>query len=611
MKQLFLDFETYYDNEYSLKKMTAIEYILDPRFEVLTCGFAEENGATYSIDGQNLPAAFAAIDWDNTDVISHNAQFDALILAFRYGVYPKRCGCTLSMAQNWIFHQTGSVSLAACAKRYGLQKMDTVHKMVGVNYQMLLRDPVLHGEVRRYAASDADLCRQIYVQIMAAGFPPEELDVIDWTIRMAARPQFEIDPLLVAEHLGEVLAKKQELLDNAGLENRDPLMQDDTLAASLLFMGVDPVPRKVSKTTGKERWAFAKTDKDFVELLDHENPDVQALVAARLGHKSTGEQTRCERFLAVSRVTSGMPIPLKYSGAHTHRFSGNWKLNMQNLANGSKLRDSLKAPKGKLVVSVDASQIEARINAEQAGETWLTDAFRAGRDVYADFAGVIYNRVIIKQLDKVERTVGKVGILSLGYGASWPVFQAMLRNRDKIQLSDQMAAQTVNVYRSRCPMIEASWKNANNTILPLMTGDRPYQWGCIEVQKEKLILPNGNALRYHGLKYAFDEQYNRMAWTYMRGNKPQRIYGAKTIENVCQALAFVHIADVAMRIFKMTEGLLWPAHQVHDELIYVVDEKLAEQVRDLAIAEMSKSPFWMPNVPLAAEGNMGDSYGAC
>ena len=41
MKTIFLDFETYYDREYSLKKMTPVEYVLDHRFEAIGCAVKE------------------------------------------------------------------------------------------------------------------------------------------------------------------------------------------------------------------------------------------------------------------------------------------------------------------------------------------------------------------------------------------------------------------------------------------------------------------------------------------------------------------------------------------------------------------------------------------
>ena len=429
MHALFGDFETYYDDVYSLRKMTPIEYILSPQFEALGCAFIDEGGATVWVDGPDLPDHFRDIDWSNTTFISHNALFDALILSFHYGIKPAKYGCTLSMARNWIAHQVRSVSLASCAERYGLPaKMDTLARTKGVNFHQLSRDPALHMEVKKYGIDDVGKCKFLYDTFMADGFPETELDVIDWVIRMAAQPQLEIDRTVVAEHLNEVLQHKQLLLANAGMDNRDNLMRDDALAGLLNILGVDPAPRKISKTTGKEQWAFAKTDKEFTALLEHPSPDVQALVAARLGHKSTLEQTRAERFLTISNITRAFPVPLKYSGAHTHRFSGDWQLNLQNLANGSKLRNALRAPKGYAVVSVDASQIEARLNATLSGEKWLVDAFASGQDIYCQFGGAIYNRPITKK-NKDERLVGKIAMLSLGYGSSADVFQGMCRSQ--------------------------------------------------------------------------------------------------------------------------------------------------------------------------------------
>lgn len=610
LRKLFFDFETYYDAAYSLTKMTPPEYILNPMFEPLGCAFAYDAEPAFWIDGPQVPEFFKSVDMASVDMISHNALFDALILAFHYHLQPAHYGCTLSMARNWVVHQTGSVSLAAVSQRYGLPpKMDTLSRMRGVNFQALIRDAPLYAEMRTYGVDDVNKCRYIYNTMLQEGFPVSELEIVDWVIRMAAIPQLEVDREVVAQHLGEVLAHKQKLLDDAALDTRDPVMRDESLAAALSFFGVNPVPRKISKRTGKEQWAFAKTDKEFTDLENHPNPAVQAVVAARLGHKSTLEETRTQRFLNISTVTIRFPVPLKYSGAHTHRFSGEWKINLQNLPNGSQLRKALRAPKGCVVLSVDASQIEARFNAVLSGEFWLIEAFREGRDVYAEFASMIYNRVIVKALDKVERFVGKTGILSLGYGSSAPVFQAMCRNKGKITLPYGLAEMAVATYRAKCAAIVEHWKMANNQILPMIASGADYQWGALTVGREKLVLPNGNALRYHGLKHEYSEHDRRHQWTYMRGKMPQKVYGAKVVENECQSLAFLHIAEVAMRVKKMTDGLLIPVHQIHDELLYVVPEKIAEQCRRLVVDEMARAPAWLPDAPLAAEGGFGETYG--
>ena len=73
---------------------------------------------------------------------------------------------------------------------------------------------------------------------------------------------------------------------------------------------------KISPTTGKETFAFAKSDEGFKALAEHENDKVQSLVAARLGTKSTLEETRTERFISIAK-RGLLPVPVRYYAAHT------------------------------------------------------------------------------------------------------------------------------------------------------------------------------------------------------------------------------------------------------------------------------------------------------
>ena len=637
MTPLFMDFETYWSEEYTLKKLSPIEYVCDPRFEALGCAFVTASGAADWIDGPDLPKRFASIDWPNTYVVTHNALFDMMITSFRYGVKPGMYGDTLAMARNWLSHHLNSCSLANVAKFYGMPaKWETINKLKGISFEMLTQMPDLHAETAGYAIDDARKCRQIFVNIMKDGFPREELRVIDWVVRMAADPKLEWNQLALAEHLTNVVNDKAELLMKAQLitederhdsdvklQARSNLLSDKIFASTLLSMGVVP-PMKKSKTNPDNTiYAFAKSDKAFTALLEHEDPAVQTIVAARLGHKSTLEETRSQRLLSISRVTPHAPVPLKYSGAHTHRFSGDWGINLQNLpvrGGVSKLRQALRAPKGKVVVSIDASQIEARLNAVLSGQWDLVEQFRRGEDVYASFASEIYQMEVNKKDHPTQRFVGKTGILSLGYGSSSPVFQGMCRVQGNVQLSDAEAASIVFIYRQKYREIAANWRYGDDVVLPMLETGRPSElisgddnpawqaWGPVAIQKNKLALPSGNFLRYRDLHKEQGEKM-RMEWVFMRGTRPIHVYGAKLVENVIQALAFIHLKEVALRVKDMTSGLLLPAHQVHDELIYVVDEGLAEMTRDLVVREMSKPPKWMPRAPLAAEGHIGPTYG--
>jgi DNA polymerase bacteriophage-type len=636
LQYLFLDFESFYDDTYSLKKMTPLEYALDPRFEALGCGFVGIGGNVWWVDGPNLPAFFDSIDWSDIWAVSHNALFDMVVLAFRYGKYPARYGDTLAMARNQLAHKLKSLSLEKVCEYYGLPpKMGTVVKMKGIGFEAMRQLPELHAEVKTYGMDDAVKCRLIFGRLLAGGFPPGELDVVDMVVRMAACPQFDLDQIVLADHLARVKADKAQLLAEAGLsaDNISSIMSDQQLSIKLWWLGVKELPRKTSPTTGKEAFAFAKTDKAFTALLEHPNPRVQALVAARLGHKSTLEETRTERLLAISRLTSSAPVPLRYSGAHTHRFSGDWKINLQNLPNNSKLRHAFVAPAGKAVLSVDASQIEARINAVLSGQDDLVEDFRSGVDVYSKFAGEdIYHYPVDKTM-KAERFVGKTSILSLGYGSSWPVFQNMCRVKSAgtdhpINFKDDEAAQVVGIYRRRFRRIVENWKYAGDSVMLALSqgsrgeasevaasitglelGESLVPWGPLVVKKNRIVLPGGNCLYYNDLRQAVDEQ-GRMQWLFRRADQTVKVYGAKLVENVVQSLAFVHIMEVAIRVWQLTQGMLWPAHQVHDELIYVVDEHHAERVGELVRREMSRPPEWMPTAPLAAEVNIGASYGA-
>lgn len=611
MQRLVLDFETFWTKEYSLSKMTPLEYIMDPRFEVLGCAVFDPEDKLFWVPGPGFAAFVDKVDWEDTIVLSHNALFDMSILAYRYGVVPAMYIDTLAMARNWISHATGSASLAACAQYYGFKpKGDTAMKTQGLDYATIRQIPELHEELLQYAGHDADLCFAIFSKMMFEGFPIDQLYVIDMVVRMVTEPKFDIDRMVLSSHLNAVKAKKAQLLEQIAMktDNIGALMSDTILAKMLLAAGLYDVPRKISKTTGKEAYAFAKTDREFTDLLEHEDPYIQALVAARLGHKSTLEETRTERLIDLSLVTARLPVPLRYSGAHTHRFSGDWKINLQNLPNDSELRYALRAPPGYLVVSVDASQIEARINAALAEELPLLADFACGVDVYAKFAEELYGYEIDKRRHKVERFVGKTAILSLGYGSSWPVFQNMCRVKGKVNLTDAEAATIVSTYRNRFPAIKRSWKYANDTIIPAIANGRSIGWGPVIIERNAIALPNGNRLYYHDLRHMPDEKGN-LAWTFKRGAKTHKIYGAKLVENVVQALAFVRIMEAALMVSDITEGMVMPAHQVHDELIYVVPEKQAVTVMELVKKAMSASPQWMPDLPLAAEGSIGRSYG--
>lgn len=611
MKQIVLDFETYYDAEYSLRKITPVQYINDPRFETIGCAVKEDGGKSFWLTHEELGPYLAGLP-ERVTIISHNALFDMCILSWVYDYVPTIMIDTLGMARAWLGHKLKSLSLDSVARHLDLGiKGGTVHKVQGMNLAAI-KQAGIYAEYAEYSCNDADLCWDIYRAFIAQGFPVQEIAVMDTVLRCAVKPAFVLDQTMLAEHLNYTMARKADLLARTGLESRDDLMSNDRFAEALLRLGVQP-PTKISMITGKETFAFAKTDQAFMELEEHENPDVQAIVSARLGIKSTIEETRTQRLIDISRLTwrgnqQGLiPMALRYSGAHTHRLSGDWKLNMQNLPRGGTIRQAIKAPPDKKVVACDASQIEARIAGWFCGANGLTDAFAAKEDVYSSFASKVFNYEVQKKTHPVERFIGKTAVLGLQYGLGWQKFQKTVAMQSKAQvgqevvLSDEEAARVIATYRQTYHQIPKMWTLLSN-LIPQMTGRNfSYELGPLTFEFERVRLPSGLYLNYHGL-----ENKNGQ-WWFTYGGKPKYLYGGKMLENIVQALARICVMDAAIRVRKRIGTQLHL--QVHDELVYVTDDAIAKPTLSVVHEEMCRRPIWGVDIPLDAEGDIGQAYG--
>jgi DNA polymerase len=380
---------------------------------------------------------------------------------------------------------------------------------------------------------------------------------------------------------------------------------------------------KTSLRTGNETYAFGKTDAAFKALLDHDNAAVQAVVAARLGVKSTLEETRTESFLGIqSRGT--LPIMLNYWGAHTGRASGGDKMNLQNLPRGGALRKSIMAPEGHVLIASDSAQIEARVVAWLAGQDDLVEDFRNKVDIYSKFAGTVYGREINKAVDKVERFVGKTCILGLGYGMGADKFKTALKIGQggvSVDMPADEAAKTVSLYRAKYDQIAALWKAADKALEAMVNGfEAEFGQGitlrCTPARDEMgidaaIALPNGTHIRYPGLRktkegFEYDNRYGAV-----------KIYGAKVVENVVQALARIVVFDQMARVDKTLRDYDDPANgkrfkvvlTVHDEVVLVVPEEHGPWALEMVLTEMSKPPSWCASLPVACEGDIGRSYG--
>lgn len=626
---VYVDVETYYSDEYSLRKMTVPEYVNSPLFECIGWGVAVDDEEPRWLSPDEFKALLRTLPPDVT-MVSHNALFDMFVLSHRFDYTPGTMLDTLGMSRSINGAQLRSHSLDAVASFYKLPgKTGALANAKGMGRQAVLAAP-WYPQYVEYAKHDVFLAREIFKN-MRPMFPDAEVAVMDTLIRMAVKPRFELDMTLLHEHLNEIRVKKETLLAQCGLQDRKSLMSNEKFAMALRQLGVTP-PMKTSPITTRETYAFSKTDKDFLALTEHENEEVQALVAARLGLKSTLEETRTERMIGIGQSYTYrnsnpmMPMPLKYSGAHTHRFSGDWKINVQNLTRGSNLRKALGVRPGFKVVAADASQIEARLLATLAGATNLVDAFRRGEDVYSQFASSVFGQPVTKKTHPVERFIGKTAILGLGYGLGYVKFNDTLKVQSRnqigkvVDLGAERCKDIVHTYRNLYARIPMMWERMENYIGRMTNRDTLHVEGPLTIGFERIVLPNGHALFYHDLQRVRTVEFS--GWEFTYGGVRKKLYGGKLTENVVQALARIHVMEAAMRVeekidqhweaiarYHSVRDDFRPALQVHDELVYVVPEQFAQTMLTLLITEMRREPDWLAGAPFDAEGGVGDNYG--
>ena len=612
MDLISCDWETYYDDTYSLSRMTTEEYIRSDQFEEIGISVKVNGGQPEWFSGPRTEVAgfLARYKWDESAALAHNAAFDMAILSYHYGIKPKLILDTLSMARALMGIEVGG-SLKTLAEHFGIgEKGSAVIAAKGMHRADFT--PWDLAQYGLYCCNDTNLCYDLF-NILRVGFPKDEIKLIDLTIRMQTEPVLELDANVLKAHYADVVHRKEILLERLSERHgKDVLMSNPKFANALRDFGIEP-PMKISKTTGKLAYAFAKSDDGLKDLAEHENPDVQALVAARLGMKSTLEETRTLRLIGVAE--RGLwPVPLRYYAAHTGRWGGDGKVNPQNFGRKSQIKKAVKAPPGHVLVDADSSQIEARTLAWLAGQWDLVEAFEAGIDTYRLMGGDIYG-LEPDALTDMQRFVGKTAVLGCGFGCGDIRFQAQLKSgTPSVELPLDECGRIVNTYRRKNYKITELWYAAN-TALSYIATDRVGYLGTNDLLlvdgKKGILLPNGMYLQYPNLRWEPMEEDERPQWIYdsKRGKSRMRtkIYGASLVENFTQAVARVIVGEQMLAIAKRYKVAL----TVHDAVCAVVPIEEEAEGRDFVEACMRLRPTWAPDLPLNCEVGSGASYGDC
>lgn len=615
-----IDFETYYSQEYSLTRMSEVDYILNPLFQVIMCAIKVGAEPADICIGHAAVAARlgdigSAIGWDRVALCSHNMRFDGSIAAWHFNVRPKLYLCTLSMARALTHIKAGGSSLDKVSTYLGLPAKGTE---VAIAKGKRLED--FGTAIISYAAyclRDCENCYSIF-QILKSRFPSSEIHVADTTARMFIEPQVKLDSAKLVGHLADVRAARAVAFERVAHIDPAAFSSNQKFAALLEGHGVD-VPMKTSPTTGEDIPALAKADRGFKELCDDDTQpiEVQALLAARIGAKSTLEETRTLALLGLSHRQWGndrawCPVPLKYYGAHTGRHSGDGGFNFLNFKRGSPIRGAIVAPPGMRIVHRDASQIEARMVAWLARCMKLLTAFEEGRDVYCEFASTVYGRPITKANTLERFAGGKTPILGLGYGMGPPRFRHTLfigNGGISVPVDLEWAEKVVTLYRREYCEIPILWQLGAAILNRMIHGAKPIPLiPAITYTADCLWLPNGMPIQYPGLRHEVVNHSNGVVGTEIvydggKGRGRTKLFGGKVIENISQALARIVVTDIATRVLRATD--YHPFLTTYDSLDYCVPEADAAALDAHLDAAFVVRPGWAPELPLASEGGWG------
>ena len=660
---LTIDWETKWSSsDYTLSKMTTEAYIRDPRFHAYGLCIHEygTDKITQWYRHDEVKRILSGYDWSKTAVLAHNALFDVGILTMIYGVKPCFLFDSLSMARALRGVEVGN-SLAKLATAFELPpKGRAVHSTDGLEELT----PEIEHELAEYCKHDVFLCEEIFTRLrtglhgggrIAPAFPTKELRLIDLTLKMFTNPQLVLDVPMLEKARDEENEKLRAALERVGVEESQ-LASNDQFAEILEKMGVTP-PTKKKRPTQKtphpvgENFAFAKNDAHFQQMLNGDNEDVALLCEARLRVKSTLERTRSQRFIDIAG-RGALPIPLKYYGAETGRWSGTDQVNLQNMKRGSFLRKSIMAPDGYVVAVQDLGQIEPRVLAWVADYHNMMEIFRAGGDPYATFGAQMFSIPgLHKDTHPLERQSAKSALLGCGYQLGWASFSAQLLvgflGADPKRYSKEEARQLgvtsahverfinnkwhmekmaeiprtctdaellihclaakaiVEKYRAAAEPVVNFWKMLQERIVTSLIGGEEYNHkGVFTIKKEEIVLVNGMSLKYPNIEICKDER-GHTEYRFGIGDKKGKLYAGRLCNNIVQALARIVMSDGMLRIAKQLDVV----GTVHDEVLALAPAAEAKQWLLWMKEQMVLEPKWLPSIPLKSDGGFHQRYG--
>lgn len=648
MKELGIDIETYSSND--LTTGGVYKYIEAEDFTILLFAYSIDGAPAECVQlacGEELPPEIrAALTDPEVTKTAFNATFERLCISKYLGMDrpmdPAQWKCTMVRAARMGL----PLSLAQCGEVLKLEdrKMSEGKALIRyfscpnkVKKQGMVRmirhhpesDPEKWATFVKYNIRDVDVEQAILKKVRRLEVPKfdEDLYVADQEINDRG---VLVDQVLVnnaarfdAEYKDELLAQAKEL---TGMENPNSPAQLKIYLNKVTGLSIESLNKKDMEDLDQQLMFWPRAQKMLKlrkEMAKTSNKKYNAIQECMCkdgrvhgllqfcGAARTGRWAG--RLVQLQNLPQNHLTDLNYARNLVKQGDlDEFEMNYSNVTQvlSELIRTAFIAKPGCIFHVCDFSAIEARVIAWVAGEKWVIDAFKHGKDIYCETASKMFNCKVEKHGENADlRPKGKVAVLGLGYGGGVAALEAM--GGAKLGLTQDEEKSIVKMWRNSNPHIVKLWENVERAaISAIQTGNTVVINRGIEISKKWgmlcIKLPSGRTICYPRAEVGVEKddgwrgdhpiiEYEGLNQVTKKWGKI-RTYGGKLTENIIQAIARDILGTVILRA--KSKGMNVVFH-IHDEIIV---EASKDQTLENVEALFSEPIEWCPGLPLKGAG---------
>lgn len=543
---------------------------------------------------------------ENLTVVIHNAAFETMFF-YALGCIPQcKIYDTLAAAQMTLKTETEFRKLSDCGLKNLVQDLikDTLHTFEEVTTGMFF-DKLNSGnfETIRYACADSDYALQLYhlFNKWFDGNIPKHRSIVE---------QIES---LTAVYVGLMkyngVPLDLDLMHEKGLEASlqiDQLKEDVAIMTDGVDVGANASTKAfkdylyktlglpVLKTT--EKFSEAVDDEALIllsEWCEQHRPNLVPLFKMIEEYRKWNKlkSTYIDGYLKFLNIASNRIHPdLMPLATETGRFASR-NANLQNMPRKDNdpvfVRKFIAAPRGKVLISLDFSQIELRVGAFYCRDEKMLETYRNNGDIHAKTTSVIFNIPFSEAVDKGDshykerRTIAKNCNFGVFYGLFPKGLQRTLKFKAGLSKSIDECCEIIS-------NLKAGYKGLE-------------KW---QRKVKKQAAEDGYIETYLGRR--------RYLPNITSANWKKRSFAQRCALNTPIQGTAADILKLAMvRIVKGLKDKIWlrPILQIHDELVFEVPEDKVNEAANFVQECMEQQPFEAFDVPIIAEAEVGKTFG--